>query len=84
MDRITSKAKTKPLDRGLHPAAMTTGLTSLFYLLLADKTFWIAAQMMSVYKFRHSGLFFSINASFHTRFHFFTLFSLMMALSIVS
>ena len=44
----------------------------------------VLGQMMSVYKSRHPGLFFSINASFHPRFHFFILFSLVMALCIVS
>ena len=39
---------------------------------------------MSVYKSRHSGLVFSINASFHIRFQFFIFFSLVMALVIVS
>ena len=32
---------------------------------------------MSVYKSRHSGLVFSINASFHIRFQFFIFFSLL-------
>ena len=88
---MTNLNKAKSMDRGYAcpPYKGTTGQALYDLSRGRDDNFYVychspLGQMISLYKSRHSGLFFSINASFHTRFHFFTLFSLVMALSIVS